>query len=85
MTHLDKSPRCYKWKGKWGIYNEVQIYTHWLSCYSVSVDAEAEGLALPKHQFSYANVSIGVNTYTVNANLNISNVSGDAVLRQIEE
>lgn len=63
----------------------MQIYTHWLSCYSVSVDTEREGLALPKHQFSYAKVFTGVNTYTVNTNLNTSNVSGDTALKQIEE
>lgn len=63
----------------------MQIYTHRLSCYSVSVDAEREGLALPKHQFSYAKVFIGVNTYMANANLNTSNVSGHTTLEEIEE
>lgn len=83
-THSDKRPYCYNRKQKRGIYNKVQIYMHWLSCYSVSVDAEAESLTLFQYQFSCANIFICVNIYTVDTNLNISNVSGDTVLRQIK-
>lgn len=45
--HLDKSPYCCNWKGKCGIYNELQRYTYWLSCCSAPVYAEEVGLALP--------------------------------------
>lgn len=47
MTQSDKNPHYQNWKGKWELHNEVQIYTHCLACYSMSVDAEAEGAEAP--------------------------------------